>query len=475
MAGWVRIHHIGCPAGPRYGDGTSRGIVTYKNNLPIRKQSVGGLSVSDGFGSRDIAEGNDGNEPDSGTGLAGNLFLKHIQDRHGLIKDNRILQTTYIPDELPHRESEINAIVEILAPALQKNKPSNILVFGKTGTGKTAVMNFIGRELKGADPLEENVCFVYINCEVNDTLYGILYSIANQISNGKDHGIPFTGWSVDKVLAKLAENADEMDKVFIVVLDEIDRSIQKNGDDIFYFLTTINEVLRRSRVSIIGITNNAKFTELLNSKIKSRLGEEKLVFPPYSVEQLKDILYARASSAFDDGVLDEDVIPLCAAVSARESGDARRALELLRISAEMAERNRDPNISSAHVYAARNKLEQDAIMDIISTLTIQSKILLMGIIRNHENEMRFMTVADVYPSYRIVCEAIGQSALSQRHISSMIQELDMLGIVHARVKSNGGAVRTKEIELCISAEVINMVKADDLFLDWRNRKQTTLM
>lgn len=404
-----------------------------------------------------------------------NIFTQYVKTRHKLVKNSKILQTTYIPDKLPHRKDKIDSIVEIIAPALGGDKPSNILIVGKTGTGKTAVMNFIGKELKKADPNENNICFIYVNCEVNDTPYGILYSISNQIIKDINNKIPFTGWSLDKILSTLTEIIDRENKIFIVVLDEIDRSIQKNGDDIFYYLTTINEVLQSSRVSIIGITNNAKFTELLSPKIKSRLGEEKLVFPPYNVEQLQDILYNRASLAFDDGILDDDVIPYCAALSAQEMGDARRALELLRISAEIAERNGDSKVTSAHVRSARSKIEVDAIVEVIKTLTIQSKILLMGIIKNSEKGLTTMTTGDAYSSYKLVCECIGQSILTQRRITGLIQELDMLGVVHARIKSNGRTGRTKEIELCIPKDIIEMVKSDELFTEYKPPKQTTLI
>lgn len=403
------------------------------------------------------------------------IFTKYINSRPKLVKNSKILQSTYIPDNLPHRMDQIDSLVEILAPALKGDKPSNVLIIGKTGTGKTAVMTHIGKELRKADPLETDVQFIYVNCEVNDTNYGILYSIANQIIDNEKSGIPYTGWSIDKLLTALTQIIDKENKIFIIVLDEIDRSIDKNGDDIFYYLTTINEILKESRVTIIGITNNAKFTELLSPKIKSRLGEEKIIFPPYNVEQLKDILYNRAEQAFDDGILDEDVIPFCAALSAQEMGDARKALELLRISVEIAERNGDTKVTSAHVHAAKNKIEVDAIYEVIRTLTIQSKILLMGIIRNTENGISPMTTGDTYLAYKYVAESIGQSVLSQRRITGLIQELDMLGIIHAKVISTGRTGRTKEISLCIPKDMINKVKEDSVFSDYHPLKQTTLI
>ncbi len=109
------------------------------------------------------------------------IFKQYMDKTIPLIKNKKTLQSSYIPEQLPHREQQINEIVEIVAPSLVKDKPSNILIIGKTGTGKTAVVKYIGKELKKADENEENCEFVYINCEIVDTPYGILYNIGNQI------------------------------------------------------------------------------------------------------------------------------------------------------------------------------------------------------------------------------------------------------------------------------------------------------
>lgn len=408
-----------------------------------------------------------------------NIFNQYLKKTNTIIKNKKILQTTYIPENLPHRDDKIGEIAEILAPALQGDKPSNILIIGKTGTGKTAVMHFIGNELKKATvEMEDSKCvFIYINCEVVDTSYGILYSISNQIIMDPAKRMPPTGWSMDRILSELTTVIEQEKKIFIIVLDEIDRSIQKNGDDIFYYLTTMNEILKESKVSIVGITNNAKFTEFLDPKIRSRLGEERIVFPPYNVEQLKDILYDRAKDAFDEDMLDDDVIPYCAAMSAQEMGDARKALDLLRMSADLAERNGDERVTSAHVKLARDKIELDAMNEIVKTLTVQSKTVLLSIIINKENGMDFMTTGDVFSTYKFVCETMGLSVLTQRRVGGLISELDMLGIVHARVKSFGRAGRTKEIELNIPQKICDNVKDDEIFMDFKkkNRKQTTLM
>lgn len=401
-----------------------------------------------------------------------------MEKRNILIKNRNILQSSYIPEELPHRDYQISNIAEILAPCLNRDKPSNILIYGKTGTGKTAVLNYIGKELKKADPDEKNCSFIYINCEVVDTPSGILYNISNQIITEFNRKIPFTGWAMDKVYYELSNYIDEKDKVFIIVLDEIDRSFKKNGDDIFYYLTTMNEILKKSRVSIIGITNNTKFTELLSTKIKSRLGEEKLVFDPYTSSELQDILNNRAKQAFDNDILDPAVIPYCAAISAQDSGDARKALDLLRISADIAERNGDSYITEAHVNSAREKIEYDAVLEVINTIPNQSKVVLMSIVKNFENNNKKMTTGDVYTTYREICMILSMTVLTQRRVAGLISELDMLGLIHAQVKSLGRNGRTKEFSLNINEDIIRNFMKDDFFkplINYKPKKQTTLM
>ena len=410
--------------------------------------------------------------------MAGDSIFKHyLEKKNALIKDRGILQTTYVPEQLLHRDSQIKDIVDIVAPSLNKDQPSNILIIGKTGTGKTAVVNYVGKELMKADAMGKNNCrYIYVNCEVIDTPYSILYNISNQIITDPNNKIPFTGWSLDKIFNEIVKVVDNENKVFIIVLDEIDKSFKKNGDDIFYFLTTVNSMLKNSRVSIIGITNNSKFTEeCLTPKIRSRLGEEKIIFPPYSLEQLIDILNDRAKIAFYPDVLEPSVINYCAAVSAQDSGDARKALDLLRIAADIAERNSDTQITPAHVDYARQKIELDAFTEIIKTLTDQSKVVLRSIIDNPKSENGYVNTGDVYVTYTNIANQLYLPILTQRRVADLISELDMLGIINARVKSFGRKGRTKEINVNLSKDVINLLNSDELFQNFSHKSvsQTT--
>lgn len=406
------------------------------------------------------------------------IFTQYIDKRKHMMKNKKILQSTYIPEQLPHRTEQIDKIASIVAISLNGDRPSNIMVYGKTGTGKTAVLNYIGKELKKIDPEEEKCTFIYVNCEIVDTAYGILYNIASQFVKDITQKIPFTGWSFEKLYTELMVQIDSLNKVFVVVLDEIDHMISNKGDMILYYLAKINETLKSSKVSLIGISNNMKLLELLEPKAKSRLGGESLIFPPYTKEELEDILKERVSEAFDDNVLEPSVIPYCALIAARVDGDARVALDLLKTAADIAERNGDSTITDAHVKSAKNSIEFDIVAEAIKTLSPQSKIVLMSVIRNSDNENKKMTTGDVYSTYKEISEILGTSILTQRRITDLISELDMMGIINASVCSLGRAGRTKEIELGISRDIIALFKADQLFKPLESNKaptQTKLM
>ncbi len=406
------------------------------------------------------------------------IFTKYIKKRKQLIKDKKVLQTTYLPDDLPHRKDQIDKIASIISIAFNGEKPSNIMIYGMTGTGKTAVINYIGKELRKIDPDKEKCQYLYVNCEVIDTAYGILYDIAKQFVDDINDKIPFTGWSFEKLYKEFYQEIELKECVFIIILDEIDHMISKKGDDIFYYLAKINEHLSKSKVSIIGISNNSKFQEMLEPKAKSRFGGESIIFPPYSKKELEDILNDRIKGVFEPNVLDEDVVEYCAALASRNDGDARMAIDLLRTATDIAERNGDDEITIAHVKSAKSSIEIDVVEESIRSLSSQTKILLLAIIRISERSDNTIITGDVYNEYKNIADIIKIPVLTQRRIGDLIQELDMMGLINASVKSFGKAGRTKEIKLDIQKEVIERFKKDDLFkklVDYVPPNQTKLM
>lgn len=397
-------------------------------------------------------ESNQESEGFSTRRLAGGLFDKYLNNK-GIFKDREVLRHSHIPHTLPHRKEQIDAIASILAPAIRNETPSNILIYGKTGTGKTASVRYVGHELENACREMGKVCnVIHLNCELIDTQYRVLAQIANELENIDSKpsdkprsSIPMTGWPTDQVYSELKNLVETISGVDVIVLDEIDKLVKKSGDETLYNLTRFNSELRNAKISMIGISNDLRFTNFLDPRVLSSLSEEELVFPPYNAPQLCDILKQRAEAAFMDKALDDGVIPLCAALAAQEHGDARRALDLLRISGELAERENAQVVTETHVKMAQQKIETDSMIVCISSLPTQSKAVLYSMLLLVEINKQLFTTGEVAQIYREVAQALDLDVLTHRRIADLISELTMLGVINSRVVSRGRYGRTKEM------------------------------
>ncbi|MHC1599338.1 MAG: ORC1-type DNA replication protein [Candidatus Methanospirareceae archaeon] len=386
-----------------------------------------------------------------------NLFTDLISGG-GIFANKEVLRPTYVPEKLPHRTEQIRGLANILSAALKGETPSNILIYGKTGTGKTSTVKYVSNELEEmARKRGSNCSLLYINSEVFDTQYRVFAYLA-RVFNKR---VPMIGWPTDMVYSEFKNGIDAEERCVIVVLDEVDKLASK-GDEALYNLSRINGELNNARVSLIGISNDLTFTDLLDPRVQSSLGEEEIIFPPYNAEQLKDILYARVEEAFNDSVLSDAVIPLCAALAASEHGDARRALDLLRVSGEIAERSGSKKVSEEHVRQATEKLEVNRVAEVVKTLPLQSKIVLSSVlVLSRERSKRRFSSGEVYNMYRKLCNQLGMDALTQRRVTDFISELDILGLINAVIVSRGRYGRTKEISLSVPEESVQPVLLED--------------
>lgn len=389
------------------------------------------------------------------------LFEKFLK-KESLFENKSVLQSQYVPEELNHRDDQIGQIASILAPALKNNKPSNLFVYGKTGTGKTVALKYISQKLSEVAKQQEiPLKIIYLNCKlkrVADTEYRLIAQLARMLGRQ----IPATGLPTDEVYNTFFELVEEEKSNLILVLDEVDQLVNKAGDDIIYNLTRINSDLIHSQITIVGISNDLVFADNLDPRVKSSLSEEEMVFPPYNALQIQTILKARATKAFKEGALGTGVIQKCAAYAAREHGDARRALELLRVAAELAERSEVEQVQLAHVDHAEEKIERDRMVEIVRTQPKQFQATLYSVFELR-SEPKVHT-GDVYEIYREVCKRINLRPLTQRRISDIIGELDMLGVINAKLVSKGRHGRTREITLSMSnsiePKVLDILKED---------------
>ena len=381
-------------------------------------------------------------------GLSG--FFEKYLEKDSLFLDKNVLQGSYTPETLLHRDSEIKKIAEILAPCLKEEKPSNLFIYGNTGSGKTASIKYTAAQLLNVSAQRDvPLKILYVNCKlkrVADTEYRLVAQLAREF--GKV--IPPTGLPTDEVYNIFFGVLDEKKQNVVLVLDEIDFLVKKAGDEILYNLTRIGNELKNSKVSIVGISNNTVFIETLDPRVKSSLSEEEVIFPPYNAIQLQNILKERAATAFKKGVLGEGVIEKCSAYAAHEHGDARRALELLRVAGEIAERNNYKKIFIKHIDEAEEKIEKDRILEVVKTQPKQFQAILYTILTIYSKRRDVLYTGEIYELYKKICNRTNLRPLTQRRVSDVLGEFDMIGIINAKLISKGRYGRTREIRLAVA-------------------------
>lgn len=379
---------------------------------------------------------------------------------HGssIFKDREVLRHDYVPEKLPHREEQIRYFGEIVAPILRGSRCSNAFIYGKTGTGKTAVVKFVLNKLVDrARSFGAAVKICYVNCRLAGTEYRVFSNLCEALG----FKIPFTGLAVGEVFDRFKTSLNQNKLLFIIVLDEIDALIRARGDVLLYELTRINADLHYSQVSMVGISNDLRFKEFLDPRVLSSLSEEEIVFRPYDAAELRDILSDRARLAFRDGMLLEGTVDLCAALAAAEHGDARRALDLLRVAGEIAERNGSSIVAQDHIRQAERRIEHDRTIEALKNLPIHSKLVLCSVYLLGKVKINSAITGDIYEIYRELCGISDLSPLTQRRVSSLVNELDVIGLLNTRVVSMGRYGRTRKIRLSVNRSLIREVFAPD--------------
>ncbi len=390
-------------------------------------------------------------------------LLDDAQSGKSLFKNREVLHFTFIPDIILHRDEEQKKVTQSLLPLLKKSRPSNLLVYGKPGTGKTLVVK------KVLDKIQERVKdnsfpihLLYANSKEETTLYGLLVKLGRQLGL-KDKQLPSTGLSISEVFNRIISTIEEKGLNTVFVIDEIDylaELVSKSGKDVLYSLTRANERLKKGTLTLIGISNDLTFKERLDPRVLSSLSEEEVVFTNYTVGQIKEILEERIKVAFIPNAVEQAAINLCAAMSGQEHGDARRAIDLLRVAGEMAEREQSDTVKEDHIRRASVKMEEDKETTALNSYPLHEKLLILAVMKASGN-----TTGEIYHSYKNLCKTTRQKELTQRRITQMLSEIEMTGLISGKIIHQGMHGRTKKFTLTLNPDTVKKAFKEDLTLE----------
>jgi cell division control protein 6 len=388
------------------------------------------------------------NESGEQTGIDDPLFAD-AHTKRSLVVRPELLEVGHVPDQnrIIGRDAEMGEVASKLEAVIRNEPPSNFIIYGKTGTGKSLVSQSVAvRAQRAAIQNGVDVGVVYVDCSQHSTETQATSAIGRGLNDEAESGfsIPRVGLSSSHYYDYLWDTLDALYDAAIIILDEIDQLVNNEDSEggVLMQLTRAKESGKiQTDVGVVAISNKINYRKSLNERVKSSLGDDELVFSPYDGTQLQAILEAR-TDAFRDGALDSAVIPKTAALAAREHGDARRAIRILRNAGDIATKEEAEKVREDHVDRAQKRAEADRLRELLSGLPPHSKYILLALanLDTKDDSREEFRTTEVYEAYETICESEASDSLGLDRVRDLLRELSFLEITESH-KTGGGRGR----------------------------------
>ncbi len=339
----------------------------------------------------------------------------------GVFKNEEVLFSEFLPDMLPHRETQIQLIGKNLKPAIFGRKPQNTFIFGSPGIGKTHVTKFIFKELENESG---RIKTIYINCWDYKTATAILTKIALEMGAF----VQRRGVSKDEILERLIEALNKTNKNLLICFDEVDQLI-RNDQEILYDILRIN-LYEKKFIGLVFISNDAHIFSKLEPRISSSLSMDDMRFKPYTLDEMKDILQVRAENALRK--TESGVVILCANQAIKKGGDVRIGLDCLLKAARNADSKGRDFVSIEDVKEILKEVKKAKPEILKEKISDEEKMVLEVIKENSE-----IKSGDIYE----ICKT--RFDFSDRYTRKMVDHLSELKLIKVKEIEEGIRGKTR--------------------------------
>jgi cell division control protein 6 len=386
---------------------------------------------------------------DDGSSQSIEDLLLEFDEQNRLIRDRSLLDPTHVVEEdrIVGRDTQLQEVTKMLRVALGDNRPPNLFLYGPSGTGKSLIIKAVCNNISQiCDTRDIQFGTIEVNCQDLDTLGVAVYELASTAAEeaGVSVEVPKHGVATKEKWDELYRIVNQNFDSAVFVLDELDMLVGRRDKKDPAFSRLLYQLSRAgandnlsAHISVVAISNDTKMMESVGSRALSSFTPEDVHFDDYDANQLQSIL-RRRQDAFFDNVLDEDVIPLAAAFAAQTHGDARKAIDLIRVAGELAEREDDGRVREEHVREAQDKVEKNRVLEVVRGISTQKKLCLFATAavaaRTDDGSARSTTG---YRVYQFLTDSIDAEQYHQETYVNKMKELTTYSLVEFERRSHG--------------------------------------